>query len=176
MRTGLFYLAALSVIIIFQHCSTRPAASKVAAYQEDISIYLPDYSDSLAAIDTTIQQSNVIDTTREVSISGPGVNEITAGIDNFVEEIAKKNRNTNFYVGYTIQIYSGTSREEANAVKDKAYVEMDGSRPRLRYEQPNYKVTIGKYNDKINAQRVYNDVKKIFPRAIVIPERFKLGD
>lgn len=176
MRIGLFYLTGIFTLVIFQHCTTRPAASKVAAYQEDISVYLPDYSDSLATIDTTIQQKNVIDTTREVSISGPGINEITAGIDNFIEEIAKKNRNTNFYVGYTIQIYSGTSREEANEVKNKAYVDMDDSRPRLRYVQPNYKVTIGKYNDKLNAHRVYNDVKKVFPRAIVIPERFKLGD
>ena len=73
--------------------------------------------------------------------------------------------------GYVIQVYSGTNRKEA----DSAQVKMNTLFPELEakqnYRQPNFRVRGGKFIDRLEANRIYNEVKKEFSRALLIPER-----
>ena len=43
------------------------------------------------------------------------------------------------------------------------------------YAQPNFRVKVGKYYTRIDAQRDYVAVKKYFPTAIVIPDKVAIN-
>ena len=45
----------------------------------------------------------------------------------------------------------------------------------VEYAQPNFRVKVGKYYTRIDAQRDYIAVKKYFPTAIVIPDKVAIN-
>jgi len=44
----------------------------------------------------------------------------------------------------------------------------------LTYNQPDYRIKIGAFHEKLNATRFLNDIKKIFPKSIVIAEKIPI--
>ena len=49
------------------------------------------------------------------------------------------------------------------------------SRPETKYEQPIYRVRVGEFGDRLQAQNVYAELAEEFPGAIVIPSRIRLN-
>lgn len=74
--------------------------------------------------------------------------------------------------GYTIQVYSGGSREEAFGVKNKLHTHYPAITPEVTYHLPNYTVRLGKFLEKLEAYPVYAAIRKIMPRAIIRPTSF----
>ena len=72
---------------------------------------------------------------------------------------------------YRIQLLSGTLKE-VNEVKDKAddtYEEWDTE---IIYETPNYKILLGNFRNKLEAERAFLEIKTEFPEAFIfIPKR-----
>ena len=52
------------------------------------------------------------------------------------------------------------------------FVDLDA---KVSYRQPNFRVKGGKFISRLEANRVYNEVKKDFPRALLIPERLLIS-
>jgi hypothetical protein len=73
--------------------------------------------------------------------------------------------------GYTIQLYYG-DKNQANSVIKK-YRNTYGSWPAsIEYETPNYKVWVGDFNTRFEADRALLEIKKTFPAAFILkPER-----
>lgn len=73
--------------------------------------------------------------------------------------------------GYTIQLYYG-NKNEAYLVLKK-YRNTYGSWPAsIEYETPNYKVWVGDFNTRFEADRALLEIKKSFPAAFILkPER-----
>ncbi len=61
--------------------------------------------------------------------------------------------------------------EAANEAKSMVYKMLPDSFPQLTYQQPNFKVKVGKFYTRFDAQKTFTEIKREFPRAIVIPER-----
>lgn len=76
--------------------------------------------------------------------------------------------------GYTIQVYSGTKREDALNVKKRMSQSLPELESDVQYRQPNFRVRTGKYLTRLEAQKDYLAVKRHFPNAIVIPDRIEL--
>ena len=77
--------------------------------------------------------------------------------------------------GYTIQIFSGLEREKADSIfftADSIYSELDIY---TLYDQPNYRVKVGKYFYRINANKALNKLINDFSEAIIVPERIKIN-
>gem|GEM_PF-4059268 len=49
------------------------------------------------------------------------------------------------------------------------------SRPETKYEQPIYKVRVGEFGDRLEAQATYAELLEEFPDAAVIPSRIKIN-
>ena len=43
------------------------------------------------------------------------------------------------------------------------------------FTQPNYRVKIGQYIDRFQVSEEYQKFKKLFPNAIIIPEKIKIN-
>ena len=101
---------------------------------------------------------------------------VTTNLDNLLEESSRINiTEIKSVPGYTIQVYMGTSRDGANLAQRKVYQVLPESRPEIKFVQPNYKVYVGRFVNRLEAQKSYSALRSEFPNALVIPERIRVN-
>jgi hypothetical protein len=98
-------------------------------------------------------------------------NDISKEIEILIDTINSYSRKREFIMGFTVQVYTGRNREEAFKAKEIIYEITEEYDPEVSYIQPNFKVKIGKFLERIEARRLKESLKDDFPNAIVIPER-----
>ena len=96
------------------------------------------------------------------------------GIERLIQKNILINSMKNGIDGYCIQIYTGNSRE--NAIKNKyRFKKKFPDILTISYirENPNWKVKVGKFRTKTEAQKLYSIIKSEFPssfvRKIIVP-------
>lgn len=73
--------------------------------------------------------------------------------------------------GYRVQIFFGTDRKEAYVQQAKfksLYPELDTY---LSYTQPNYRVKIGDFRTRAQAQKMMNELRPNFPSLFIFNEK-----
>jgi hypothetical protein len=152
--------------------TTTTSSSTPGKYSEDLSVWrakqtAPDTTKKAQATQVTTgkdQPSQYVEAKFAVNES----------LDAVLDSINRINLSNGLVDGFTIQVYSGTKREEALNVKKQ----LSGSLPELdaevQYVQPNFRVRAGKYYDRLQAQKDYIAIRRFFPNAIVIPERIQI--
>jgi len=73
-----------------------------------------------------------------------------------------------------VQIYTGTSREEATKARNRSYARFPDVTPHFDYTQPNFRVRVGDFLDRLEAQRVYAGLLAEFPNALIVPDRIEI--
>lgn len=157
--------ALIFILIFVVGCINKPPAS---------SQYLEKgYFEDLSFLRESPEKNNV---------DSNNINEISIIEEsNFNKEleniyITYENTPKNKYLnGYTIQIFSGLEREKADSIfftADSIYSELDIY---TLYDQPNYRVKVGKYFYRINANKTLNKLINDFSEAIIVPERIKIN-
>lgn len=72
---------------------------------------------------------------------------------------------------YTIQIFSGssgTARSEALSIKSEAATLFPDWSNYIEYEQPNYKIRVGNFRTRLEADKALVTVKKSFANAFIL--------
>ncbi len=95
----------------------------------------------------------------------------------FDELVAKQKRlnvATQTMPGYRIQIYFGAVRQKASEVKLEFASRFPGVPAYLTYQQPNFKVRVGDYRSRFEAQKFLKDIDGMFPSGFIVPEDVKL--
>lgn len=92
-------------------------------------------------------------------------------LDAILDSIDRINVQRTFIDGFTIQVYSGGRKEDALKAKQELSASLPDLQSEVLYSQPNFRVKVGKYYSRIEAQKDYLDVKRLFPTAIVIPDK-----
>ena len=94
-----------------------------------------------------------------------------------VRELVKKhiaiNENLDGIPGYRIQIFSdsgGDSKENAMKAKAKFLKRYSNINAYIIFDTPNYKVEIGNFIHKLEAQRILHQIKKDYPGSYVVSE------
>tara|TARA_B110000003_G_scaffold267739_2_gene296358 strand:- start:6150 stop:6518 length:369 start_codon:yes stop_codon:yes gene_type:complete len=87
-----------------------------------------------------------------------------------VEELISKKRifNKQFGFGFRIQLYNGFELE-AKKIKTKFMEDFPEIKSFIFYSQPEWKIQVGFYKTKLEADRSILNFKKKYPSAIVIP-------
>jgi hypothetical protein len=80
----------------------------------------------------------------------------------------KKNFNREFKHGYRIQLYNGFE-VEAKKMQAKFGIEFPDIPTFIVYRQPEWKIQVGTYKTKLEADRALLTIKKEFSGAIVVP-------
>lgn len=152
-------------------CAPSVTKSTTAtAYEEDISVHrekypAPDFSNNDTPPEEPVE---VLPPTKEPS------RHIKSELDSVLLRIEKAKADINFINGLTIQIYSGNNREKANEIRKQVYEISDIYSPEISYDQPNYKVNVGKYFSRLEANKDYNILKKEFEEALLVPKRIPI--
>jgi len=158
-------------------CSPSLSTSTDKDYYEDLSVLRPIYASPENTVHQSVELPQSGQTGQEsVELSEDFIAEfdITYRLDSLLDSVALNNQQIRYFQGYTIQVYTGNSREEANNAKALVYRILPSSRPAVSYDLPNYKVKVGKFNYRLEAQKDFAQIKREFPTAILVPQQFKI--
>ena len=87
------------------------------------------------------------------------------------EQLLKEKRKLNQSIAtsesYKIQIFYGNGEDSKKRLQEfkKEYKEIDGT---IVYSNPSYKVWVGNYSTRIEVEKVFLQLKKRFPTALII--------
>lgn len=162
----------IAVVVWLVGCAS-PKNSTVSSegdgYSEDLSIWRPK---------TETPQPN----TNNTVVNGPKQTQyvepkyaVNKKLDAVLDSIDRFNTSRQFIDGFSIQIYAGLKREDALNAKKNLASSLPDLSSEVEYAQPNFRVKVGKYFSRIDAQRDYVAIKKYFPTAIVIPEKVEIN-
>jgi len=158
-------IALLSVGLISSCASLKTSsASDDEVYREDLSVHRDSYNmpeDTVGTERLAIRDYSTVTPTNDVTRSLNGVLDASDDFRNEVE----------FVDGYTIQIYTGNSSDDARKLRGKAISMMEREDVELFYDEPNFKVKVGQYYSRLEAQNDYSRLRKEFPMAIIIPDK-----
>ncbi|MBC8110412.1 MAG: SPOR domain-containing protein [Verrucomicrobia bacterium] len=178
----LFSLAMLTTLILFSACTRKAVATtKIDTtnnttagnrHNEDLSAVRPKYR-----VETEKQiTDNKPVTKTEVKKNLPKTSdlEVTKRLDKILDTIAVKNRNIRSAPGFRVQIYIGESRDEALAVRNTSYRLLPDETPHLIPMLPSYRVRVGDFLDRLEAQKAYAILLREFPTALVVPDKIEI--
>jgi hypothetical protein len=149
----------------------RSAAYKVD-YEEDLSLHRRAH---LASTEAEPVESTPAPGATQPEETISITNDITDELDELVASVAEENKNIKSIPGFTVQVYSGNSREIANQAKRKVYHVLPDAQPELKYQPPNYKIQVGQFTERLEAQKIFSMLKKEFPGALIIPDRIQIN-
>ena len=99
------------------------------------------------------------------------------GVDELVKKHVQINLAINTIDGFRIQVFSdsGTnSKNKAQSVRDEIQSRFPGIGVYLTFKSPNYKVRIGDFRTKLNAQRFLIELAADYPNAFIIADQINL--
>ena len=79
----------------------------------------------------------------------------------------KMTKNNDLTDNYKIQIMGYGDLNDANSVLNKYKTNIDKWPGTVAYQTPNYKVWVGHFNTRIEADRALIEVQRVFPNAFV---------
>jgi hypothetical protein len=163
-------LLALLIVVTLASCaSTKPTSqSQSVGYTEDLAMWRPKpVVSENAPTKTTVSQEPKVSRYIEPKLA---VNTQLHGI---LDSIASINKSKRFVDGFTIQVYSG-KREEALNVKRQIVTAMPQIESDVFFTEPIYRVKAGKYFTRLQAHEDYLQIKRLFPAAIIVPEKLPI--
>jgi SPOR domain len=146
-----------------------PSKKNEKAVNEDLSQYRPRYKSSSQDINSTEKTTTMPSST--VSDAPMHVNK---RLDAILDTITIHNKSIKFTNGFRIQIYVGNDRKAADDAKIYTYQKYPEIFPYLSYQQPIYKVKIGDFLNRMDAERYFTDIKDLYPSAMILPDRVEI--
>ena len=156
----------LIILLGLAACKATAPSSSSGEYSEDLSVHRPQL-ETVAIKDAAVETQ----ASEYIPLSG----HIKSELDSISKVSYLQNKTGRYVDGYIIQVYSGTSRQEANDLQTKMAELFPDLNAKVSYRQPSFRVKGGKFINRLEANRVYDEVKSEFPRALLIPERFLIS-
>jgi hypothetical protein len=154
---------------------TTQTDTKNNKYQEDLSSVRPKYRiESQNTVPPVNKNTSKASTNTIIASDKKFPMEITSRLNAVLDTIAVRNRVIKSAPGYRVQIYVGDSREEALEARAKSYNLLKDETPYLIPMLPSYRVRVGDFLDKLEAQKAYTILLREFPNALVVPDKIEI--
>jgi SPOR domain len=174
MRHPLTLLTAILLIMI--GCTTSkpivigrqpntPVVKAPANYEEDVSWARPRYKEPLVSPTTEPRKA---ENTSTMPLN------VNRQVDAILDTMAVRNRSIRYAAGYRIQIYVGNVRTEADAARLYTYQTFPELIPYMTYSQPTYRIRIGDFMARTDAERYLQQVKMQYNSATILAEKIEI--
>ncbi len=150
-------------------CTPKATTTTSGSYKEDLSSLRPGL-----VVEETPQDTSTKSEPVEITYVEPK-DHLKSELDSIVSMTTVYNAQKNYVEGFTVQVYTGVSRDDASRAQVKIYSVFEDANPWIDYHQPIYKVKVGRFYSKFDANAYYKELKKKFPAALIIPQKFKLN-
>ena len=88
-----------------------------------------------------------------------------------LDTIATQNRSVRYAPGFRIQIYVGTQRQEVEDAKLLIAQNFPELSPYLSYNQPTYKLKVGDFMRRMDAEWYYASIRRLITSAQLQPDK-----
>jgi hypothetical protein len=112
----------------------------------------------------------------DTAVTGPGIVQ-DPKVDLLVSKHIQANQAVNRMDGFRIQLFSDSgnnSKTKAQAARDEFQAKFPAMGVYLTFKSPNYKVRIGDFRTKLDAQRFLNEITADYPNAFIITDQINL--
>ncbi len=159
------------IAIVLASCATQKSSTTAtqSKYSEDLTIWRPKAEPIINDANTTTSSEE-----RKQTTYVEPKHAVNKQIDVVLDSIDRYNLSRNYIEGFTIQIYTGLKKEDALAAKKQMNAALPAMEADIQYSQPNFKVKVGKYYNRLDAQQDYSEVKRFFSSAIIVPEKLPI--
>ena len=172
MRIELAKFWVLLLLVLTGCASSRPSSSGRAtvdynSYTENLAAVRPVYT----SVSTPVVKSPPVvsppprkEETRK-STTPAEVMNVNKSLDLVLDTLANQNRSIRYAPGFRIQIYVGTQRQDVDAAKLLIYQNFPELSPYLSYNQPTYKLKVGDFMRRTDAERYYSAIRRLLSSA-----------
>ena len=169
-----------SCILLLAGCkttqkTTSSTSSQDSKYTEDLSVWRPKVESTTTTPVTTTTATTGTPEDRKAQPYTEARFTVNRQLDTVLDSIDQTHRNRRYIDGFTIQVYSGR-REEALSAKKQLTTSLPRLESEVQFTEPIFRVKVGKYYSRMEAQQDYTAVKRYFPAAILIPEKISLSE
>ncbi|MFY8190018.1 MAG: SPOR domain-containing protein [Bacteroidia bacterium] len=95
-------------------------------------------------------------------------------LDSLVLKNIEINKASQSMDGYRIQIFTGSDRNNANALRTRFLTDFPEEQIYLIYQQPYFKLRVGDYRNLIEAQSMYQQLQKFYGQILIVPDKINL--
>jgi hypothetical protein len=167
-------LVVLIALVLITGCrpaqQTQTTASQDGKYSEDLSSLRPKVEEQ--TLDNTTHPDNI---KRDPKAYVDAQFTVNKRLDAVLDSIDRLNLNRRSIEGYAIQVYSGTNKDDALNAKKQLTLTVPNLNSEVQYEQPNFKVRSGRYYTRLEAQKDFDQIKRSFPAAIIVPGQISIN-
>ena len=127
----------------------------------------PSDTDSIKVNDTlfgikTVEKEGEINVTKDKRIDA--ISKQLAGGENRIKPIIH---------GYRIQIIGSSDKSVVDKERGKFISSFRGTKSYIDYNVPNYKLKIGNFRTKLDAQKFQNTMKEVFPSTLILSDNIE---
>ena len=104
--------------------------------------------------------------------------------DSRIDSLLQKNRDINEVVylntlknmqGYRLQVITTNDRNKAIEVKTRLLTDFPGEKTYLIYHAPYFKIQMGNFREREDAEKLMDRVKQVYPTGVfIVPSRIEL--
>ncbi len=166
-RKPIIKLSLLLVIVVSCGKSTVPTKTvdtgKLSTYDEDISMVRPKYE---AKPEIILEQNKVNPAPKATDTAQPP--HANQQIQEAIDAIAEKNKAVAQTQGYRIQVFSGNNRNEYEQARGYILQHFPTLETYVSYSQPTYRLKVGDFLTKADAEKYLSSLVGRFVGAKVI--------
>jgi len=106
------------------------------------------------------------------TISDEGAVEVIADqrIDRLINRRAEFHRIDSSAAGFRIQIFATTERQDIKLAKEQFEFKYPGVAIYMKYDSPNYKLRVGDFSTKLEAQYWFQKLREEYPTLFLVPD------
>lgn len=152
-------------------------------YSEDLSSVRPTYKAPPSVTTAPASRSAAPATTLPPTATAPRRNDtrkptgpaealhVNRRLDAVLDTIATKNRTVRYAPGFRVQVYVGNQRKEVESIKLLIYQNFPELSAYLSYSQPTYKLKVGDFMRRLDAERYYSSIRQLIASAQLQPDK-----
>ncbi|ARS37446.1 hypothetical protein [Pontibacter actiniarum] len=137
----------------------RIGSGKADKVTEDLSQYRPRY---------------------EVPEAGPvarvePTQHVNAKVAVLMDTVASVNKNIKYAQGYRILAYNGSQRQTVMDLRKAIISRVPDEKDYLTYQQPNFRLMVGDFFNRVEAQQVLNQLADLIPNAQIVQDKININ-
>ncbi|MFL5730879.1 MAG: SPOR domain-containing protein [Cytophagaceae bacterium] len=174
-RSTLYFSVALSGFLTLTACTMGKSQKSGKDHHKHKEVkYEEDLRGSRIKYQVQEDKKTTADAATVNKVQTPPSRDVTKELSLKMDSIARKNQNLRFAEGYRIQVYSGPSREEAYRARDRVLDILPSVDVYPLYRSPVFRVSVGDYAERLEANNAFVKLKREFPNAILVPARINI--
>lgn len=157
----------LIILLFLAACKASAPSTSSAPYSEDLSVHRPEI---------VLDENELNGNTEEAKTEDyqPLSGHIKSELDSIAKIALIENTDGKMVDGFVIQVYSGNDRGMANQIRNKMNESFPELKAKVTWHQPNFRVKAGQFTNRLRANRIHEEIKSEFPKALLLPDRFLL--